>query len=49
MLINASRWVPYLVSALYVLLGAILFFLSAQMAPIVARKIFILGLVAHPA
>ena len=39
MLTNTSRWLTYLVSALYAILGFILFFLPEQMAPIFAWKV----------
>jgi hypothetical protein len=39
MLSNTSRWLTYLVSALYAILGTVLFFLPEQMAPVFAWKV----------
>jgi hypothetical protein len=39
MLTNTSRWLTYLTSALYAILGAVLFFLPEQMAPVFAWKV----------
>lgn len=39
MLSNTSRWLTYLTSLLYAALGLLLFFLSAQLAPVFAWKV----------
>lgn len=36
---NTSRWLTYLTAILYAILGFLLFFLSAQMAPVFAWKV----------
>lgn len=39
MLSNLSRWLTYLIAALYTVLGALLFFLPAALAPVFAWKV----------
>ena len=39
MLSNTSRWLTYLTSVLYAILGVLLFFLSARLAPVFAWKV----------
>ncbi len=39
MLSNTSRWLTYLLSFLYAILGLLLFFFSAQLAPVFAWKV----------
>ena len=39
MLSNTSRWLTYILSFLYGILGLLLFFLSAQLAPVFAWKV----------